>query len=191
MQVLVSKQTAVAFALPTPGSPASPPESLKQRLAAAKKEELSSEAIAEKLCRAEAKRQQLLRQRCQAEEGLTITEKRLKAASERRENNLAGSVGFAEKLKERCSREEAHAAENRRQRCERQLEKLRNHISRVEEVRRGQAELRQSRSKKTLEQLGERQESAARRREESLLKKQQIAHQSAERKLYFEDGTSA
>jgi hypothetical protein len=140
LKQIVQKEQAVAFTVNIEGtSAAAAPSNLIQRLeSSTKSDPISREALLTKLARADQKRkEQLLRK-----DG--VTDKKLKAASDRR--NFIAEGGINIQLKERCSRQEKQAAENRRVLAERQLQRVRNHINHVEEVCRGVA-VRRSQSR--------------------------------------------
>jgi len=99
---------------------------------------------------------------------------------------VINSVLQPERLRGQISREIELAAEKRSKLHEMQLERLRRHNSRVEEVLREQAVLRSASVERLQNHLERKLEFASKRREESLQKKIQVAHQAAEHKLYFD-----
>lgn len=66
------------------------------------------------------------------------------------------------------------------------MERLRRHISRVEEVCREQAVLRKESSERIRTQIDSKLDGARQRREESIKKKKEIAQHAAEKKMYFD-----
>lgn len=175
VQELITKEQSIAFTVldesMTLSNPACPPERIQRA-----RNLPSREALTEKLIRAEQKRIERMHQ------NRGITDTRVQAASERRQRYNERN----ERIKERVRCDEALAAQNRLIRQQQQLERLRNHINRVEEVCREQAVLRKESSERIMTVLESKLESAKQRREESLRKKQECAHHLGEKKLYFD-----
>jgi len=180
---VVCKQNSAAFNVDFPRDTSSEHSapSVKKRLEESLKVErveLTGEALAEKLLRAEEKRRMHLQKKM-------TSEMRLEAARERRQAQENVVPSQTERVRHRVSRE-AQVTENRRQRHEQQLQKLRSHIHRVEEVCREQAMRRQSSCERLAQKLDQRLDGAAQRREHSIQERKQVARQSYERKLYFD-----
>ena len=189
---VVCKQNSAAFIVDFPRASSQEAPSIKKKLEESLKHErveLTGEMLAERLHRAEEKRIKLFNRR--AEAGQT-TEQRLKAAGERRLINEREGNNKTHLVMQRVSRE-AQVAENRKQRHEQELLKLRSHNTRVEEVCREQAILRQTSCERMRLKLDAKLDEAVKRREDSIKERKQIARQSYERKLYFEeaDGSQA
>lgn len=166
-----------------PSSSAAASPEIKRRLEAyahhvGSENELSREAIQEKLDRAEENRKQALLNRTDACSPRQAEERR-RAAKERKmaidERNLT-------KTKRKCERGIMHAAEKRLQTQEDRRHKLRQHIAKVEEIRREQAERRQSSVEQLKQELEKKLDIAAQNRDEKLEHVKTVAHQSSEKK---------
>lgn len=143
-------------------------------------ENLSREAIAEKLKRAEAKRNQALLNRTGVASPRLLEERR-KAARDRKKAIDEGNLTQA---RERCERDIQNAEEKRRQTWEERRSKLRKHFAKVEEVRKEQAERRQTSQEKLKQGLEKKIENASQNRDEKLENIKHIAHHSAEKKKH-------
>lgn len=163
------KLQSVAFTVDIVEAPGPAPPSLLKRLQQSNSRQANLE---ERLLRAEEKRRTRFKQP-------STTDARLMAAQERRGQQF-------QELRDRVSREEAQAAENRRLRQEKERARLRDHLTRVEVVCQKQQETRRICSERKQQSLDLKLEVAQKRREDNIKQKRAIAQQSADRKLYFE-----
>lgn len=184
--------TAVSFNVDINSIQSAPPQGhhhkheepeIKKRLEAYSQQHITSgtesrEAIAEKLKRAEEKRNLALSTR-----GGNVSprqmEERRRAARERKriidQDRLSHN-------KERCEGAITMAEEKRKQSQEERRLKLRQHFAKVEEVRKEQASRRQSSAEKLKSEIQKKIEVATHKREENLENVKNIAHHSAEKK---------
>jgi hypothetical protein len=184
LNVEKAKPNSIAFKVinineSSPGSAAGKP--IKKRLEAYNSpsdENLSREAIEEKLKRAEEKRRQTLLIRGGAVSP-RIAEERRRLAKERKR---ALDEGQLNNLKKRTTVDINMAEEKRKQSEEELLQRLRKHNEIVNERCREQAEKRQSSTEKMKTEIEKKLEQASINREEHLDKVKNVAHHSAEKK---------
>jgi hypothetical protein len=135
---------------------------------------ITLEQISEKLMRAELKRKESLNLPNTQEK----QEKRRNNIEERRSQERAQ----LDQMKVKIEKDLIHAEEKRMSRQEEQQKKLRNHINKVEEVRREQAVKRQTSCEHLRSELEQKLGHATQKREEQLEHKKTIAQKSAEKK---------
>lgn len=142
-------------------------------------EDLTLQAIALKLKKAEEKRQKQLLNRGGAVSPRIVEERRRIA----RERKQAMDKEQLSHLKEKTEREN-QADEKRKQTWEERRMKLRKHIKKVEERCRVQAELRQTSAEKMKSDINKKLVTATQKRDENLENVKIVAHHSAEKKKH-------
>lgn len=138
---------------------------------------ITLEQISEKLKRAEIKRRNTIANNIDSK---TLKEKRRHAkVDERRSHDRVQ----ADQLKEKVYTHLKKAGEKRLTEREQRMQKLRRHISKVEEVCKEQAVRRQASTENLRKELYHRLDSASAKRELQLEAKKTIAQKSAEKKM--------
>ena len=146
---------------------------------------ITLEQISEKLKRAEEKRRISI---LNMNDSVKTKEERRLAALERR---MSQERVQADQLKERLEADLNKAVEKRLTVREQREQKLRNHISRVEEIRTRQAVRRQASCETLRQEITKRLDEASLKREQQLVSKKTIAMKSAEKKKFNSDGNGA
>lgn len=138
---------------------------------------ITYEQIAEKLKRAELKRRQTI---ASNHDSKTMKEKRRHAVIDQRKSTERVQ---ADQLKDKFYTHLKKAGEKRTNEREARMQKLRRHISKVEEVCKEQANRRRASCENLRNEILARLDSASLKRELTLESKKQIAQRSAEKKM--------